>query len=76
MHSIPALPRLETLADGEATTAAAHVALCTGRVSADPKEQRWCHCTTPVQGTGIIEFRGRDTTMEVEAQLRASAGGC
>jgi hypothetical protein len=28
------------------------------------------------QGTGIIGFRGRDTTMDVEAQLRVSAGGC
>lgn len=28
------------------------------------------------QGTGIIGFRGRDTTMDDEVQLRVSAGGC
>lgn len=45
-------------------------------VSAGRKDERWCHCTTPVQGTGFIGFRGRDTTMGGAAQLRASTGSC
>jgi hypothetical protein len=45
-------------------------------VSAGRKDERGCPCTTPVQGTGFIGFRGRDTTMDLAAQLRASTGGC
>jgi hypothetical protein len=65
------------LAGSEATTAAAHVTLAVRKPCFScPEKQPWCHCTTRAQGTGIIEFRGRDTTMEVGAQLRATAGGC
>jgi hypothetical protein len=77
MRSIPAPTPSGELAGSEATTAAANVALTVHKPCFScPENQPWCHCTTCARGAGIIEFRGRDTTMEDGAQLRASAGGC